>query len=117
MIVRLRKVALHLSKNVVVCRRASSSSAPTTTPINNKPPHPSRFPPSLLRISEEVRCALNSDVDWVRVVALETAVVSHGLPYYANVEAALGMEDEIRMQVLYADFEYFSVVKLPILLI
>ncbi|CAG0915229.1 unnamed protein product, partial [Notodromas monacha] len=49
-----------------------------------------------LRVNPEVQATLESEP--CRVVALETAVVSHGLPYPANLEAVLGMEDEIRIQ-------------------
>jgi pseudouridylate synthase len=46
-----------------------------------------------LTIAEEVRVAL---ADGRPVVALESTVIAHGLPYPINVEAARAMEDAIR---------------------
>lgn len=46
-----------------------------------------------LTIAEEVRVAL---ADGRPVVALESTVIAHGLPYPINVEAAQAMEDAIR---------------------
>lgn len=48
---------------------------------------------SYLTIAEEVRVAL---ADGRPVVALESTVIAHGLPYPTNVEAAHAMEDSIR---------------------
>lgn len=46
-----------------------------------------------LAVAEEVRVAL---ADGRPVVALESTVIAHGLPYPTNVEAAHAMEDAIR---------------------
>ncbi len=46
-----------------------------------------------LQISEEVRAALD---DSRPVVALESTVITHGLPYPQNVETALAMESAVR---------------------
>jgi pseudouridine-5'-phosphate glycosidase len=48
-----------------------------------------------LSIAEEVRVAL---ADGRPVVALESTVIAHGLPYPTNVEAAQAMEDAIRSE-------------------
>ncbi len=48
-----------------------------------------------LRLSDEVREALSSGKP---VVALESTVIAHGLPYPHNVEAALAMEAVIRAE-------------------
>lgn len=50
---------------------------------------------SYLQIAPEVEQALN---DQQAVVALETTVVSHGLPYPANIEAAQTMQQAIRAE-------------------
>jgi pseudouridine-5'-phosphate glycosidase len=47
----------------------------------------------MLRISEEVSAALDEGRP---VVALESTVISHGLPYPQNLELARAMEDEVR---------------------
>jgi len=52
-------------------------------------------PPSYLTIAEEVRVAL---ADGRPVVALESTVIAHGLPYPTNIEAAQAMEDAIRSE-------------------
>ncbi len=46
-----------------------------------------------LKISNEVRDALASGK---AVVALESTIISHGMPYPKNVETALRVEDEVR---------------------
>jgi pseudouridine-5'-phosphate glycosidase len=48
-----------------------------------------------IRLSPEVEAALHEQRP---VVALESTVIAHGLPYPANVEAALGMEQAIRSE-------------------
>ncbi len=48
-----------------------------------------------LTVAEEVNQALRNNQP---VVALESTVITHGLPYPANVETALGMEQAIREQ-------------------
>ncbi len=48
-----------------------------------------------ITIAEEVRVAL---ADGRPVVALESTVIAHGLPYPTNVEAARAMEDAIRAE-------------------
>jgi len=48
---------------------------------------------SYLRISDEVQTALQEPR---AVVALESAVIAHGLPYPTNIEVALAMEAAIR---------------------
>jgi pseudouridylate synthase len=47
----------------------------------------------MLRISEEVTAALDAGLP---VVALESTVISHGLPYPQNLELARAMEAEVR---------------------
>ncbi|MDT0466365.1 pseudouridine-5'-phosphate glycosidase [Streptomyces gibsoniae] len=47
----------------------------------------------LLRVSEEVRAAL---ADGRPVVALESTVIAHGLPYPGNVETATAIEKAVR---------------------
>ena len=47
-----------------------------------------------LELSEEVRCAL---YDGHPIVALESTIISHGLPYPDNVELALELEDRVRV--------------------
>ncbi len=46
-----------------------------------------------LKLSDEVQTALQEQRP---VVALESTVIAHGLPYPANVEVALAMEAAIR---------------------
>lgn len=46
-----------------------------------------------LRISEEVKSALNAGKP---VVALESTIISHGMPYPRNVETALRVEETVR---------------------
>ncbi len=48
-----------------------------------------------LTIAEEVRAALDNEQP---VVALESTVIAHGLPYPTNVEAARRVEDAIRSE-------------------
>ena len=47
----------------------------------------------LLRISKEVKEALNNNKP---VVALETTIISHGMPYPDNIKTALEVERIIR---------------------
>jgi pseudouridine-5'-phosphate glycosidase len=49
--------------------------------------------PSALSVSPEVADALKAGQP---VVALESTIVSHGMPWPQNIETALGVEDEIR---------------------
>src|SRR5579884_20264 len=49
--------------------------------------------PSYIAISEEVQVALEEQRP---VVALESTVIAHGLPYPANIEVAMAMEAAIR---------------------
>ncbi|KAI6173328.1 hypothetical protein M3Y98_01069700 [Aphelenchoides besseyi] len=51
--------------------------------------------PSIIRLSEEVNSALNTKAP---VVALETTVLTHGLPYPKNLEVAHSLEDVIRQE-------------------
>lgn len=46
-------------------------------------------------IAEEVQNALKNNVP---VVALESSIISHGMPYPTNVETALAVEDEVRKE-------------------
>lgn len=46
-----------------------------------------------LRFSEEVRAALNEKRP---VVALESTIISHGMPYPQNLETAIGVENIVR---------------------
>jgi pseudouridine-5'-phosphate glycosidase len=54
------------------------------------PPPPARSP---LTIADEVRAALEAGR---AVVALESTIVTHGMPYPRNLETALGVEDVVR---------------------
>ncbi|MCH5172179.1 MAG: pseudouridine-5'-phosphate glycosidase [Erysipelotrichales bacterium] len=47
----------------------------------------------MIRVSEEVRKALK---EGKAVVALESTIISHGMPYPKNVETALKVEEEVR---------------------
>ena len=51
-----------------------------------------------LDVSEEVRKALLENKP---VVALESTIISHGMPYPKNVETALMVEEEVRKMVQY----------------
>ena len=46
-----------------------------------------------MRISKEVKEALDNNKP---VVALESTIISHGMPYPKNVQTAYAVEDEIR---------------------
>jgi pseudouridine-5'-phosphate glycosidase len=48
---------------------------------------------SFLEIHPEVQSALNNGHP---VVALESTIISHGMPYPKNVETALAVEDVVR---------------------
>ncbi len=50
---------------------------------------------NFLEISEEVKDALNSSMP---VVALESTIISHGMPYPQNLETALSLEKSVRKQ-------------------
>lgn len=50
---------------------------------------------NLLKISDEVSAALRENRP---VVALETTIISHGMPYPQNVETALAVEEVIRSE-------------------
>ncbi len=50
---------------------------------------------SYIRFSDEVQTALSEQRP---IVALESTVIAHGLPYPANIEAALAMEAAIRAE-------------------
>ena len=50
---------------------------------------------SYVKISEEVKTALEEGRG---VVALESTIISHGMPYPQNVQTALRVEDEVRGQ-------------------
>ena len=49
----------------------------------------------MIRISDEVKKALK---EGQAVVALESTIISHGMPYPKNVETALKVEEEVRKQ-------------------
>jgi pseudouridylate synthase len=54
-----------------------------------------QYIPSYVTLSEEVQTALHETHP---VVALESTVIAHGLPYPANIEVALAMEARIRAE-------------------
>lgn len=54
------------------------------------------FSKSSIDISPEVKVALNNRK---AVIALESALITHGLPYPKNVETAMEMEHIIRSHV------------------
>src|SRR6266446_387 len=54
-----------------------------------------QHPPSYIALSDEVQSALQAQRP---VVALESTVIAHGLPYPANIEVALAMEATIRAE-------------------
>jgi len=58
-------------------------------------PMSDHVPPTYLTIAEEVRVAL---AEHRPVVALESTVIAHGLPYPTNMEAAQAMEAAIRSE-------------------
>ena len=47
----------------------------------------------MIRISDEVKKALK---EGKAVVALESTIISHGMPYPKNVETAMMVEEEVR---------------------
>lgn len=51
-----------------------------------------------LRVKEEVRAALDKGNP---VVALESTIITHGMPYPDNVKCALEVEKVVRNQVKY----------------
>ncbi|KAJ3112301.1 hypothetical protein HDU96_004711 [Phlyctochytrium bullatum] len=55
----------------------------------------SRLPSRLLRLSPEVSHALSRRQP---VVALESTIITHGMPYPSNLETAQGVEDVVRSQ-------------------
>lgn len=56
------------------------------------------FSMSSIDISSDVKNALNNRKP---VIALESALITHGLPYPKNVETALEMEHIIKSHVIY----------------
>src|SRR5690242_13289 len=54
-----------------------------------------QHPSSYVTLSDEVQAALQAQRP---VVALESTVIAHGLPYPANIEVAQAMEAAIRAQ-------------------
>lgn len=52
---------------------------------------------SYTEVSEEVRNALANNMP---VVALESTILTHGMPYPSNVECALDVEKVVREQVM-----------------
>jgi pseudouridine-5'-phosphate glycosidase len=54
---------------------------------------PGQMPASPLAVAPEIAAALAAGRP---VVALETTIVSHGMPWPANLETALAVEDEVR---------------------
>lgn len=75
------------------CRAASRRSLATTAP-------PRRSSPPLLDFSPEVESAIGSGngSGVHRVVALESTIITHGMPYPTNLEAAGRVEDAVRSQ-------------------
>src|SRR5690606_29683812 len=51
--------------------------------------------PTILRPTEEIRAAL---ADGRAVVALESTIVTHGMPWPRNVETARAMEADVRAE-------------------
>ncbi|WP_287095947.1 pseudouridine-5'-phosphate glycosidase, partial [Mesorhizobium sp.] len=49
--------------------------------------------PSLLHLNDEVAAALR---EGRAVVALESTIITHGMPYPANLETARGVETVVR---------------------
>lgn len=68
---------------------ATSSASSASRTSANSPPHPS------LALTDEVATAL---AEGAPVVALESTIISHGMPHPDNVEMALEVEDIIRGQ-------------------
>lgn len=52
---------------------------------------------SLIDINSEVEKALRANAP---IVALESTIVTHGMPYPLNIETALGVEAIVRKQVM-----------------
>lgn len=67
------------------------------------------FSRSSIDITPEVKYALNNRKP---VIALESALITHGLPYPTNVETALEMEDIIKSQVLTYLISYLLNIKI-----
>jgi pseudouridine-5'-phosphate glycosidase len=55
------------------------------------------IPSSLLHITPEIKEALQAKKP---VVALESTIISHGMPYPKNVETALAVEEVVRVPYL-----------------
>lgn len=55
-----------------------------------------RVPKNLLYIAPEIQKALKSKAP---LVALESTIITHGMPYPQNIQTALAVEDIIREQV------------------
>ena len=49
-----------------------------------------------MKVSDEVLGALKSDY---LVVALESNIIAHGMPYPKNIEVALSVEEEVRKKL------------------
>lgn len=67
------------------------------------------FSKGLIDITPEVKNALNNRTP---VIALESALITHGLPYPKNVETALEMEHIIKSHViinhLFNNYSYYK---------
>ena len=77
---------------VHLVRRALSSS-PASASASASAVCSAGAPPSWLRVSDEVRAALAASAP---VVALESALLTHGLPRPANVHVARDMQRIVR---------------------
>ena len=91
-------------KSLLILQKAPPETPENPEPLESpdnpdnpeSPEPPSKKQPimnSHLEISPEVRCALDENRP---VVALESTIISHGMPYPQNVETALAVEDAIR---------------------
>lgn len=58
---------------------------------------------SLIDVSPEIRHALKTNKS---VVALESTIITHGMPYPQNIETALEVENEVRKEVVLPDYSY-----------
>ncbi|KAF0852180.1 mitochondrial pseudouridine-5'-phosphate glycosidase (pseudoU degradation) [Andalucia godoyi] len=100
-VARLRVLQSHLlSKRLHSVVSAISSWTTTTTTNSTASPKmgttddgPTAIPRSLLQFSPEVQDALDRNLP---LVALESTIITHGMPFPANLETALAVEATVR---------------------
>lgn len=60
---------------------------------------------NLIDIKPEVREALKTNNP---IVALESTIITHGMPYPQNLETALEVENTVRSEVSFVDYRSFD---------